>query len=545
MDHAAIGVRSREHDTCQIYRMTTIVGIVPSPRSIALPVVAVDRKSRKPMYKQLYEGYREAIVERRLSGGQRLPSTRSLAAELRISRIPVLNAFEQLLAEGYFESRPGAGTFVARALPEALSRPSRPPGPGTPSSPAPPGQRILARRSQEFLADEPGTWLAGIEPFHCPSPPLDLFPNKIWSSLVTRHSRRFDAGRPASNDPMGLPILRETIAEYLRTARAVRCEAQQIMVVSGSQQALDLTGRVLLEDGSPVWVEEPGYFGTHRALTMAGARLVGVPVDDEGLDVEAGLALCPRPRAVYVTPSHQLPLGVTMSASRRLRLLEMARRRSAWIVEDDYDGEYRYGNLPIASLQGLDRDARVLYLGTFTKSLFPALRVGYMVLPSDLVAPFAAVRRSMDMYSPLFLQEVLADFILEGHFDRHLRKTRSVCRERRSVLVDAIESELGSRVRIVGDQAGMFLTLVLPTGYRDRDVVLRAAQEGVRTFPLSSCYLGRARLEGLVLGYGGFGPAQIVAAVRRLRKVLVSMAPVPRIRGKGALTPIAAAAARR
>jgi len=472
------------------------------------------------MYKQLYEGYREAIVDRRLSGGQRLPSTRSLAAELRISRIPVLNAFEQLLAEGYFESRPGAGTFVAKALPEALSRPSRPPAAGAPASPGRPGRRILARRPQGLLADEPGAWLEGLEAFHCPSPPLDLFPNKIWSSLLTRHARRFDAGRADSNDPMGSPSLRAAVAEYLRTARAVRCEAGQIMIVNGSQQAVDLTSRVLLESGSPVWIEEPGYFGTQRALAMAGARLLGVPVDDEGLDVDAGLALCARPRAIYVTPSHQLPLGVTMSASRRLRLLELARRREAWIVEDDYDGEYRYGNLPIASLQGLDRDSRVLYMGTFTKSLFQSLRIGYIVLPQDLVAPFAAVRRSMDMFSPVFLQEVLADFLLEGHFDRHLRKTRSICRERRQALVDALEDELGGKLRVVGDQAGMFLTVVLPKGYRDRDVVHRAADHGVRTFPLSSCYLGRPRLQGLVLGYGRHTPAEVRQAVRKLRRVL-------------------------
>src|SRR5215472_16722922 len=242
-----VGKRSIQIRTCSETPMTTIVPVMVRLRSGAFPVVAVDRQSHKPMYKQLYEGYRAAIVERRLSGGQRLPSTRSLAAELRISRIPVLNAFEQLLAEGYFESRPGAGTFVAKALPEALSRPIRPPANGTPPSQAPPGQRILARRSQELLADEPGTWLAGLEPFHCPSPPLDLFPNKIWSNLVTRHSRRFDARQPASNDPMGLPVLRDAVAEYLRSARAVRCEAEQVMIVSGSQQALDLTGRVLLE----------------------------------------------------------------------------------------------------------------------------------------------------------------------------------------------------------------------------------------------------------------------------------------------------------
>src|SRR5262249_22915975 len=378
-----------------------------------------------------------------------------------------------------FESRPGAGTFVARALPDALSRPTRPAGNGASPEPERPGRRILARRSREFLSD-PGAWLEGLGAFHCPSPPLDLFPNKIWPSLVARHGRRFDASRPAPNDPMGLPALREAVADYLRSARAVRCEANQIMIVSGSQQALDLTGRVLLEDGSPVWVEDPGYFGTQRALTMAGARLVPVPVDDEGLDVDAGLARCSRPRAVYVTPSHQLPLGVTMSASRRLRLLDLARRRSVWIVEDDYDGEYRYANLPIASLQGLDRDARVLYLGTFTKSLFQAIRLGYVVLPRDLVAPFAAGRRSMDMFSPPFFQAVLADFLREGHFDRHLRRTRSVCRERRAALVGALESELGARVRIIGDQAGMFLTLVLEPGYRDVEVVRRAAEEGLR-----------------------------------------------------------------
>jgi GntR family transcriptional regulator / MocR family aminotransferase len=496
----------------------------------ALPVVAVDRTSRRPMYKQLYDGYREAIVERRLSGGQRLPSTRSLAAELRISRIPVLNAFEQLLAEGYFETRPGAGTFVAKALPEALARPTRPQTVGVPAAPPPAGRRILARRPEELLEGEPGEWLAGLEPFHCPSAPLDHFPNRIWSSLVTRHGRRFDASRPPSNDPMGLPALREAIAEYLRSARAVRCNAEQIMIVSGSQQALDLTGRVLLESGSPVWIEDPGYFGTQRALTMAGARLVPVPVDEEGLDVEAGLARCSRPRAVYVTPSHQLPLGVTMSASRRLRLLELARRRNAWVVEDDYDGEYRYANLPIASLQGLDRDARVLYLGTFTKSLFQSIRLGYAVLPPDLVPPFAAVRRAMDMFSPVFLQNVLADFLREGHFDRHLRKTRSVCRERRNALVAALEGELGSRVQIVGDQAGMFLTVVLEPGYRDLEVTRRAAEQGVRTFPLSSCYVGRPRQQGLVLGYGGFGPKQLAEGVRRLRRVLDSSELRPRAR---------------
>lgn len=487
-----------------------------------LPVVAIDRASNKPLYKQLYEGYRDAIVDRRLSGGQRLPSTRSLAAELQISRIPVLNAFEQLLAEGYFESRIGAGTFVASALPDVLSRATRQTAPGNPAGQAGLGRRIVSRQSARLLSEEQGPWLwiRGSEAFALAQPPLDRFPLKVWSDLVARHSRKSDLSQLQYQGPMGLQSLRETVAQYLRTARAVRCEAEQIMVVSGSAQALDLTARVLLDAGSPVWIEDPGYFGTRGALKMAGARLVAVPVDEEGLDVEAGIARCPRPRAVYVTPSHQLPLGVTMSASRRLRLLDWARNRGVWIIEDDYDGEYRYGNLPIASLQGLDRDSRVIYIGTFTKSLFPSLRLGYVVLPPDLVAPFVAVRRATDFFSPPFIQAVLADFIRDGHFDRHLRRTRPVCRERRGALVAALEKELGSVLRVIGDQAGMFLTAVLDKGYRDREIAQRAAQQGLQVFPLSECYLGRARLQGLILGYGGFDVERIVDGVRRLRRIL-------------------------
>jgi GntR family transcriptional regulator/MocR family aminotransferase len=404
---------------------------------------------------------------------------------------------------------------VASSLPEAISRPAARTGGGATARPS---SRILAKRA----AAPPivvWPWLQGQEPFRCPSPPLDQFPARIWSKLVAQHARRPDARDLQYQMPMGLPELREAIAEYLRTSRAVRCDAEQVMVVSGSQQALDLTTRVLLDDGSPVWIEDPGYFGTHQALRLGGAKLVPVPVDDEGLDVEAGIALCPRPRAVFVTPSHQLPVGVTMSASRRLRLLEWADHRGVWIIEDDYDGEYRYGNLPIASLQGIDRGSRVIYIGTFTKSLFPSLRLGYLVLPPDLVAPFAATRRAMDIFSPLFFQRVVADFLRDGHFDRYLRRTRFVCRERRETLVAALEREFGSSLRVIGDQAGMFLTVLLPPGLRDREVARHAARHGVRTFPFSSCYAENARQQGLVLGYGGFSPAEIETGVRRLREV--------------------------
>jgi GntR family transcriptional regulator/MocR family aminotransferase len=288
------------------------------------------------------------------------------------------------------------------------------------------------------------------------------------------------------------------------------------MIVSGSQLAVDLTARVLLDAGAPVWLEEPGYFGAQKALKMALAKVVPVPVDDEGLDVEAGIARCPHARAVFVTPSHQCPLGVTMSAARRLRLLDWARQQGAWIIEDDYDSEYRFGSLPIAALQGLDRDSRVIYVGTFTKMLFPALRLGYLVLPRDLVAPFLAVRRAIDMFSPTFPQAVLADFIREGHFDRHIRRMRQCCRERRDALVGALGRELGPAARVVGDPAGMFLTAILPDSCDDHAIGMRAGSLGVRALPLSECYVGKPRRRGLVLGYGGVGASEIETAMRRL-----------------------------
>jgi GntR family transcriptional regulator/MocR family aminotransferase len=473
------------------------------------------------LYRQLYEGYRNAIVERRLRARQRLPSTRSLAAELQISRIPILNAFEQLRAEGYLEGRTGSGTYVAKSLPEDLLTPTRRSASRKP--PDRPSRRVIARRVEVLLPEKAGPWLKDLGTFHIGQPPLDRFPVEVWSRLIARHSKNPDVSLLHYGQPMGLASLREAVAEYLRTARAVACEAAQIMIVSGSQQALALAAHVLLDPGSSVWVEEPGYFGARHVLNLAGARMVPVPVDDEGLDVSAGIARCPRPRAVFVTPSHQFPLGTTMSGSRRLQLLDWTRRSDAWIIEDDYDSEYRYGNLPIASLQGLDRDSRVIYVGTFTKILFPALRLAYIVLPPDLVNAFVEARRAMDLCSPTFPQVVLTDFIREGHFARHIRKMRLLCRERRNALVRALRKELDGLI-VLGDQAGMFLTATLPGEIHDREICERAAQVGLRVAPLSQSYLGETARQGLILGYGGTSVEEIEVGVRRLRDVIRSCA---------------------
>lgn len=479
-----------------------------------LPILALDRSAGRPLYRQICDGFRAAIVEGRLRGGQRLPSTRTLAAELGISRIPVVGAFDQLVAEGYFESRVGSGTFVSSGLPdEARLRPRTVTHPGGRA----PGARPTARRPAA-LVRPPEPWLGGFGAFRISEPALEQFPFPIWSRLVARHSRGVPRAALKYGSQMGDRPLREALAAYLRTARAVRCEPEQIMVVSGSQQALEITARVLVDPGQPVWVEEPGYGGARDALAMAGARLVPVPVDEEGMDVAAGVKRSRRARAALVTPSHQYPLGATMSAARRLALLDWAQRTGSWIIEDDYDSEYRYESQPIAALQGLDRDDRVVYIGTFSKVLFPALRVGYLVIPGDLVKRFSAVREAMDICPPALNPAVLADFIAEGHFARHLRRTGLLYRERRRALVEALRG-LGPRWRVAGAEAGLHL-VALGQGVADRAISLAAARARLWAMPLSACYLGPPSRHGLVLGFGGTAAEEMPAAVQRLRRAI-------------------------
>ncbi len=483
------------------------------------PLIYVDRKAGKPLYSQVYDAFRAAIVGGNLRAGQRIPSTRALSSELRISRIPVLNAYAQLLAEGYFKSRAGSGTFVSRSLPELLT-PSRDYSATSTRVLAMP--RPIARRSSLIPRYQRPAWVSGHGAFNVSQPAVDAFPFHVWSTLVARYWRNLHRNALQYGDPMGFKELREAIGAYLRAARSVRCEWEQIMIVSGSQQALDISARVLLDAGSPVWIEEPGYWLTRHMLNAAECRLVPVPVDNDGLDVAVGIERCSKARAAYVAPSHQYPLGATMSASRRLQLLEWSQSSGSWIVEDDYDSEYRYDSKPIASLQGLDHSSRVIYIGTFSKVLFPSLRVGYIVIPSDLVEHFVAVRHAMDVGPSHLYQAVLADFINEGHFSRHIRRMRLVYGERREVLVNCIRKELDSVLQVHGAEAGLHLTVTLPKGYLDRVISARAARQNLWLWPLSPSYLGATHRQGLILGLGGATVAEIPDAVRRLRAVLTS-----------------------
>jgi GntR family transcriptional regulator/MocR family aminotransferase len=480
------------------------------------PVIAVDRKASDPLHKQVYEGFRMAIIRGNLRPGQRVPSSRTLVEELGISRIPVLNAYAQLLAEGYFESRKGAGTFVSNALPESLTicKDKAPQ-----SAQAGSGPRPVARRGLLLSAERP-PWAGGWGAFSVHQPAFDRFPFQIWSSIILRHCRSPRLNAIHNVDPLGTETFREAICSYLRTARAVHCEPHQVMVVSGSQQALEIAARVLLGKGSALWVEDPGYRLARNVFEGAGCRLIPVPVDEDGLVVSIGIKRCPKARAVYVTPSHQYPLGATMSAGRRMQLLNWAQSAGSWIIEDDYDSEYRFESAPISSLQGLDRNARVIYIGTFSKVLFPSLRLGYIVIPEDLVDHFAAVRSVMDIFPPYLYQEAITDFMREGHFARHIRKMRLLYGERRTALVNGIRDQLGPEFEIHGTQAGMHLALTLPRGLSDLEIAHKAAAKGIWLWPLSPSYLTKSPRQGLILGFGNTSVEDMPRAVSQLRAQL-------------------------
>jgi GntR family transcriptional regulator / MocR family aminotransferase len=481
------------------------------------PVIAINKQIAKPLYRQVYDGYRKAIVDGNVRAGQRVPSTRVLALELGVSRIPVLSAYAQLLAEGYFESRVGSGTIVSRSLPERVTAVQPSDAPSTGISPG----RPLSKRCSILPSAGEFYRRRALGPFGVSQVAAEHFPLKAWNSLVTRRSRSMHARSLDFGDPMGLKELREAIAIYLRTARGVRCEAQQIMIVSGSQQGLEITARVLLDPENRVWMEEPGYNFARSIFAFIGCRVVPVPVDTEGLNVAAGMKQCREARAGLVTPSHQYPLGVTMSASRRLQLLDWAERYGSWIIEDDYDSEYRYESMPVTSLQGLDRNSRVVYIGTFSKVLFPSLRLGYVVIPADLVERFLAVRFAMDISPATFHQAVLADFIREGDFSRHIRRMRLVYAERRSALIENIRNELGSLAEIAGAQAGMHLCVMLK-GISDCEMAARAARQNLCLVPLSPFFAGNAPQQGFILGFGSTSVEEIPHAVRKLRVMLDS-----------------------
>lgn len=483
----------------------------PGPAHLAS--LALDPNGPEPLYRQLYYAIRDAILTGRLQPGARLPASRTLARDLGVSRNTVLAAFEQLAVEGYLGGRVGAGSYVSRALPEeALT--ARAVAAPTPASPAP-GPSARGRRLVGLARST-----ARARPFAPGLPELAAFPFEEFARLLQRHWRAPPASFLIGADPMGWRPLREALAAHLGAARAVRCTADQVLIVSGAQQALDLAARVLIDPGDRVWVEEPGYAGLEGALLAAGAELVPVPVDAEGLSVEAGRRLAPDARMACVAPSHQYPLGITMSLARRLELLEWARTADAFVLEDDYDSEYRYSGRPLAALQGLDADGRVIYVGTMSKIMFPALRLGYMVVPAHLVDAFAAVRRITDTHPPMLAQPALAEFVADGRLAQHIRRMRALYAERQARFLELAREILGSALELRPAEAGMHLVGWLSPGIDDRAVAEAAARRGVEAPPLSAHYRGRPPRPGLLLGYAGVGEAETRRGLTELARAI-------------------------
>jgi GntR family transcriptional regulator/MocR family aminotransferase len=483
------------------------------------PTLTLNHRAQEPLHRQLYDRIRDAVLTGVLPPGERLASTRAMATELGVSRNTVMAAFNQLLAEGYLQGRLGSGTYVTRTLPDEVLKTRNRPLTAPPT--AAERGRSLSHRGQQLIST-PVSLARSEAPlaFRVGMPAVDEFPLDLWSRMLARRWRDATPELLGYGDPAGHVPLRQAIARHLAVARGVRCTPEQVVIVSGSQQALDLIARLLLDPGDQVWAEDPGYPGARAAITGSGATIVSVPVDGEGLDVAAGMDRAQTAAMAYVTPSHQYPLGVTMSLTRRLALLEWARTAGAWIVEDDYDSEYRYAGRPIAALQGLDSDGRVIYLGTFSKVMLPSLRLGYLVLPRDVVDAFVAARAVSDRHSPTIDQATMADFIDGGHFERHIRRMRMLYADRQAALVHAAERHLAGVLHVKPHIAGMHLVGELPDRVDDAALSGRAREHRVEAQALSSYYREERPRRGFVLGYAAVPDRAIRAAVLRLAEAL-------------------------
>jgi GntR family transcriptional regulator/MocR family aminotransferase len=487
--------------------------------SLSNTFTALDRSSQIALHRQLYNQMREAILSGRLSAGTRLPSTRELAGELALARNTVLNAFDQLYAEGYLARRVGDGTYVSKELPDDLLKVQRP------KHVQPHSQRDGRSVSKwgkavASVSVSPGNYLGPPKPFRTGTPALDAFPYKLWGRLLAQRWKESGRVMVPYGDSAGYLPLRKAIAAYLSATRGVRCVPEHVIITSGSLHALEIIARVILEPGDAAWIEDPGFLGARAALLAAAAQLIPVPLDEDGLNLASGISRCADPRLIYVTPSHQYPLGMTLSLSRRLELLRFAGKTGAWIVEDDYDSEFRYLGQPLAALQGLDTEQRVIYVGTFSKVLFPSIRLGYIIAPPDLVEAFVHARSVGGHQSQTLDQAVLADFISAGHFARHIRKMRKLYAERQHVLLKAVRKESKGLLEMKPSDAGMHLIGWLPEGVDDRWAAQKALTGGVEVTPLSAYCLEPIGRGALRLGYTGYTAEEIWRAVRQLAKIL-------------------------
>jgi GntR family transcriptional regulator/MocR family aminotransferase len=481
--------------------------------------------SGAPIHRQIYEKMRQAILSGELQAKSRVPSSRELAAQLGVSRMTIVSAYDQLFAEGYLESKIGAGTFVAGELPETLLQ-----APKTSAVKTAVSSRELnlsaqgsqlTRNLDGLLSEHSANKFV---PFQNGLTAIDSFPFETWARIAARWNRHAPPTILLEDDLAGFYPLRQAIAAHLKSARGVTCAPEQVIITAGSQQALALISRVFLEPEDEVWIEDPGYVSARSLFELSRAKLIPVPVDKDGLNFSAAFEQSKTPKLIYVTPSHQYPLGVTMSITRRLSLIETARATGAWIIEDDYDSEYRYSGHPLASLQGLDQSGRVLYVGTFSKTIFPSLKLGCLVVPPYLVDVFTAARMLSGAQSPLIEQAILSEFIAEGHFARHIRRMRTLYKERQHILIDEVRRNLQGLLEMETDDAGMHLVGWLPDNFDDRKVSENAAAQNIRLSPISEHFINKNQCNGLIFGYAAFDEKRIRNGIAKLTKVLTEMA---------------------
>jgi GntR family transcriptional regulator/MocR family aminotransferase len=466
----------------------------------------------EPLSRQIYLWFRQAILRDDMKSKERLPSTRELAEHLNVSRTVVVLAYEQLLAEGFVRGRPGSGTYVAECL-----------GTGRPNSRAGRANVRLSRFGRSVLEAAPKIAVPAQRAssprydFEYGRSDIELFPFETWRRMLLRNARKASVRELDYAPAGGSMALREALTVHLRRSRAVVCDPSQVIIVNGSQQALDLIARVLVERGDRVAMENPCYQGAREVLRSIGARLLPVPVDADGLDPAS---LPDKARLALVTPSHQFPTGAILPLARRLALLDWARRADALLVEDDYDGEFRYEEQPLQSLQGLDGDGRVIYIGTFSRTIFPALRIGYLIVPKSLAAVFTSAKWLCDRHTATLEQETLAEFITSGMYERHLRRVRRRNAARRKVMLDAIDKYLGDRVHVTGYGAGAHVVLWPNRRVAETAVLEAAASHGVGIYGIAPYFLTQPSRSGFLLGYSRMNESDIRKGIRRLSEVL-------------------------
>ena len=474
----------------------------------------LDEQTEGKLHKKLYNAIRLSILEGSLAPQSRLPPSRDLAAELRLSRNTVLTVYEQLVAEGYVVSRAGSGTFVAQTVPDSLlSAPLSPAGRAAgdlPSHLSSRGQALLQKSSAS--PRQWGAFLPGV-------PDVSAFPHALFRKIQARISRKPQASQLSYSNAGGSQALQQALVEYLRVTRSVRCSAGQILITEGIHQAIDLVSRMLCNPGDSAWIEEPAYWGIRNVLAMNGVELQAIDVDHSGMQPpEVGYT---PPRLIFVTPSHQYPLGCVMSLERRQRLLALARQTGSWIVEDDYDSEFRFSGQPIPSLQGLEEETPVIYIGTFSKTLYPALRLGYVVLPKSLAAPLKKVHNDLYRGGHLLIQAALAEFIREGYYAAHIRKMRQLYSRRRQMLVELISRQLGEHyLGSFSSNAGLHMILQLPAGSDDAVIAQQANAQGLLVRPLSRYYVNEEKRSGLLLGFASIEEHEMAAAFTRLATII-------------------------